>query len=162
MSGRLPPSPPIFHHAGAIARLRALAQHPPGFYEPNTLCRGRDPLPRRRSRALRPQNRQLEETTHSARTQRSGQRQRTQRDGFTRMRERVRRVHTRMYERAVPSTPRTCNMPPSVCATTGPRVCVCNGYIAHLHGQGEPRLGPPPFPYPRASTTARLRAMAQH
>ena len=27
MSGRLPP---IFHHAGAIARLRALAQHPPG------------------------------------------------------------------------------------------------------------------------------------
>ena len=31
MWGRLPP---IFHHVGAIARLRALAQHPPGSYEP--------------------------------------------------------------------------------------------------------------------------------
>ena len=36
MSGRLPP---IFHHAGAIARLRALAQHPPGSYEPNVGAR---------------------------------------------------------------------------------------------------------------------------
>ena len=38
----------------------------------------------------------------------------------------------------------TCNRP----GMRAMYVCVCNanGYIAHLHGQGEPRLGPPPFP----------------
>ena len=62
--------------------------------------------------------------------------QRTQRDGFTRMRERVRRVHTRMYERAVPSTPRTCNMLPSACV-----LCECVTAIAlgYNKRQGEPR-----------------------
>ena len=57
-------------------------------------------------------------------------------DGHTRMRERVRRVHTRMYERAVPSTPRTCNMLPSACV-----LCECVTAIAlgYNKRQGEPR-----------------------